>query len=219
VPAALLLARGRPIAGGVHPTGHLPVFTARRAAVGDPWISALSLTQTAVRTARRWLVAAGILAVAGGVAAIIVPAVASVAVTAFLGWVLVVGGLANAMHAFPLRGRAATRLVVAPLALAVGLWLIAFPLSATITLTVLLAVWFFGAGALLLLEAWVLRDRPGAALVAVHGTLSIILGILLVASIPSRAPWALGLLVGVNVLFWGIRALVAASFLGRAITS
>jgi uncharacterized membrane protein HdeD (DUF308 family) len=40
--------------------------------------------------------------------------------------------------------------------------------------------------------------------------LSIILGFLIAASVPSSAAWALGLLVGIDLIFWGVRALTAA---------
>ena len=45
---------------------------------------------------------------------------------------------------------------------------------------------------------------------AVAGVLSIILGCLVAASLPSSAAWALGLVVGIDLIFWGVRALTAA---------
>jgi uncharacterized membrane protein HdeD (DUF308 family) len=109
-------------------------------------------------------------------------------------------------------------MVGALLTLVVGVWLIAFPLSATIGLTFLLAWWFFGSGVLLLYEAWWLRDIPGVAPpIVIHGVLSLVLGVLLLLDLPSSANWALGVLVGVNLLLWGARALAAARALDRAL--
>jgi uncharacterized membrane protein HdeD (DUF308 family) len=41
--------------------------------------------------------------------------------------------------------------------------------------------------------------------------------VLIAADLPSSATWAIGLLVGINLIVWGVRALVLAAALGRAI--
>jgi uncharacterized membrane protein HdeD (DUF308 family) len=48
---------------------------------------------------------------------------------------------------------------------------------------------------------------------ALGGGLSVILGFLIAASLPSSATWAIGLLVGINLVFWGVRALIGARLL------
>jgi uncharacterized membrane protein HdeD (DUF308 family) len=168
-----------------------------------------------VRRARRWLLALGILSLLAGTGAILVPAVASVAMTTFVGWLLVLAGILGASHAFsvPAPTQRGYRVATAALALLVGIWLIAFPLSGTITLTFLLAVWFFGTGLLHTVAGVRFRGVPGAWLEVLQGGVSLILGILLVADLPSSAAWAIGLLVGINLIFWGARMLTAASLL------
>jgi uncharacterized membrane protein HdeD (DUF308 family) len=47
------------------------------------------------------------------------------------------------------------------------------------------------------------------------GVLAIVLAVLIALDLPSSAEWAIGLIVGVNLIFWGTRALVAASLLKR----
>ena len=78
------------------------------------------------------------------------------------------------------------------------------------TLTLLLAAWFFASGAVLLMSASRRRGLPGAGLTALNAALSLLLGILIVADLPSSAGWAIGLLVGINLVFWGMRTLIAA---------
>jgi uncharacterized membrane protein HdeD (DUF308 family) len=169
---------------------------------------------------RRVLLVTGILSVLAGVAAILVPAVASVTVAVFIGWVLVFAGAVMAAHAFAQRHRGRAdigwRALDAALALVLGICILAFPLTGTVTLTFLLAVWFFATGAVLLLGAGRVWGRPGAGLMAFNGALSVILGVLIVADLPSSAGWAIGLLVGINLLFWGMRALFAAYVLHQA---
>ncbi|WP_445149538.1 HdeD family acid-resistance protein [Baekduia sp. Peel2402] len=176
-----------------------------------------ALPPTEVKRARRWLIAVGIVATITGVVAIVVPIAASVTMTLFIGWLLMFWGVLGAVQA--IRGPAprsakAWRMVDAVLALLIGFYLVVLPLSGTITLTFLLAVWFFGTGLLSLWSAWQHRHAGGVALTVVNGVLSLILGLLIAVNLPSSAAWAIGLLVGFYMLWWGTGALVAA-FLTR----
>ncbi|HEY0362351.1 MAG TPA: DUF308 domain-containing protein [Solirubrobacteraceae bacterium] len=191
--------RGAPVRGGVVVVG-------------------VALTPDEAKRVRTRLLVAGFLSILGGVAAIAVPAIASVTIAIFIGWMLIFTGIVMAIDAFSQRerGRMALRALNAVLAIGVGLYLIVAPLSGTLTLTFMLAAWFFATGALLLAGAWQLRRIGGASLMALNGTLSLVLGLLIAVDLPSSADWAIGLLVGINLLFWGIRALVAAAALQHA---
>jgi uncharacterized membrane protein HdeD (DUF308 family) len=96
-----------------------------------------------------------------------------------------------------------------------GLYLLIFPLSGTVSLTFILAVWFCTSGLLSLIAAVRRPDAPDMAMTAFGGALSVILGVLIAASLPSSAGWAIGLLVGINLIFWGVRALAGARALKR----
>jgi uncharacterized membrane protein HdeD (DUF308 family) len=174
---------------------------------------AQGLPGTEVRRARRLLLVTGVLAVLAGALAIAVPSAASVGIAVFVGWMLVFAGVVMAVHAFSVRSRwmLATRLVNGLLTLLVGIAILAFPLTGTITLTFLLAVWFFASGVLHLWAASRLRGLPGGGLLAIDGAISLLLGVLIAVNLPSSAGWAIGLLVGVNLIWWGVRALIAAS--------
>jgi uncharacterized membrane protein HdeD (DUF308 family) len=67
------------------------------------------------------------------------------------------------------------------------------------------------------MAAWQHRDRPGAGWMTVNGLLSLALGVLIAANLPSSAGWAIGLLVGIYMIWWGIDALIAASLLKRVL--
>jgi uncharacterized membrane protein HdeD (DUF308 family) len=181
------------------------------------WAFLTALPPTEVKRARRWLIAFGIVAVITGAIAIVVPIAASVTMTVFVGWLLMFWGVLGAVQT--IRGPAprsakAWRMVDAVLAFLVGFYLVVLPLSGTITLTFLLAVWFFGTGLLSLWAAWRHRRSDGVALTVVDGVLSLVLGLLIAVNLPSSAAWAIGLLVGFYMLWWGSGALVAA-FLTR----
>jgi len=167
----------------------------------------------AIHRVRTRLIAAGALALIVGIVAVVVPLIASVAITLFVGWVLVVAGVLAAIHA--VSHRSVLRAIDAALALIAGLYLLIFPLSGTVSLTFILAVWFCASGALSLTAAVRRRDAPDMAMTAFGGALSIILGVLIAVNLPSSAGWAIGLLVGINLIFWGVRALAGAHALKR----
>jgi uncharacterized membrane protein HdeD (DUF308 family) len=180
--------------------------------------SYLTVPRERLRAARRWLIATGILSLITGVVALAVPAAASVATSIFIGWVLLFAGVVMVVHAFSRRstGDTALAFVNGLLTLLVGLYIVIFPLSGTVTLTFLLALWFFAIGVLEVYAAIRARGEPMAAIFGFSGALSGLLGALIVAELPSSAGWAIGLLVGINLILFGVRALILASLLRRA---
>jgi uncharacterized membrane protein HdeD (DUF308 family) len=175
------------------------------------WLVAAELTDEDLRQARTMLTVAGILALITGAVSILVPAVASVTISLFIGWVMVAGGIVMAIPA--VSDRVARRTLEALLTLIAGLYLVSFPLNGTVTLTFVLSVWLFAAGVLQLLAATRTGRRPEGWAGAIGGVLSILLGFLIADSLPSSAAWAIGLLVGINLMFWGVRALIGARLL------
>jgi len=170
-----------------------------------------------LRQGRKWLMMSGVLAVIAGAVAIVVPAVASVTVAIFIGWLLLFGGVALLVNAFAVRdlGRVILRLLLAFVTGAAGLALLTAPLEGTYTLTVLLVLWFAIAGIVRVCAAIAERGMPGAGWVGMNGVVTLLLAILIGASLPSSADWAIGLLVGIDFLFYGFGALAAASALKR----
>jgi uncharacterized membrane protein HdeD (DUF308 family) len=183
------------------------------------WFADLQMSEHDMRTARTWLLATGGLGILSGAAAIIVPLVATITVTLFIGWVLVFSGAVMTWHAFTRHqpGRDWVRMAQAVLTLLIGLYLVIFPLHGALTLTLLLVTWFAGTGVLELYAAYQLRGMPGAGWLLFNGVVAIVLAVLISVDLPSSAAWAIGLLVGINLIFWGMRALVGASILRRAL--
>jgi uncharacterized membrane protein HdeD (DUF308 family) len=164
----------------------------------------------ALRTGRRNLIIAGVLELILGAVAIVVPAVASVATAIFIGWVLVFASGFYAWDAFSVRhrGRMALRLVLAVLTFAAGVYLLVAPLDGVFTLTVMLVIWFAATGTARLVMGLAELGVPGAGWLAASGMISLLLAILIAVELPSSASWAIGLLVGINLVFSGT-ALIA----------
>src|SRR3954447_17466476 len=119
---------------------------------------------------RSWkaLMFVGVAAIVLGCIAILVPAVASVGTAIFIGWVLVVGSgilFAAAFSAHSV-GTVAVRVGGALLTLLVGIWLIVEPHSGTLTLTLVLGIYFLFMGLTRIAIAFLGRGQPNAGLVA-----------------------------------------------------
>ncbi|HEV7529064.1 MAG TPA: HdeD family acid-resistance protein [Solirubrobacteraceae bacterium] len=177
----------------------------------EAWMAQAPLTREQIHRARVWLMVVGVLAPLTGLVAIAVPIAASVTIAIFIGWVMLAGGIAVGVDAFS--HRSPLRAFEAVLTFLAGLYILVFPLSGTVTLTFVLAVWFFASGLASVAAGIRMRGAPGRAMAIFGGSLSIVLGILIAVELPSSAGWAIGLLVGINLIFWGVRALVGARLL------
>jgi uncharacterized membrane protein HdeD (DUF308 family) len=156
---------------------------------------------------RSWkaLMFVGIAAIVVGCICILVPAVASVGTAIFIGWILVVAGgflIAAAFSAHSV-GSLLLRLLWAALTLIVGLWLIIEPHNGTLTLTFVLGVYFLFMGVTRITVAFIGRGQEGAGLMGLSGVCGLLIGILVLVKFPSSADWAIGLLVGIDLIFAG----------------
>jgi uncharacterized membrane protein HdeD (DUF308 family) len=167
---------------------------------------------------RSWkaLMAIGVLAIFIGCIAILVPAVASVGTAIFIGWILVIAGaflVAGAFMAHSI-GSVILRLIWALLTVIVGLWLIVEPHNGTLTLTLVLGIYFLFMGLTRIAVAFAARGKEGAGLVGLSGVAGLLIGILVLAKFPSSADWAIGLLVGIDLIFAGW-TLVSVALVGK----
>jgi uncharacterized membrane protein HdeD (DUF308 family) len=167
---------------------------------------------------RTWktLMAVGLVAIAIGCVAILVPAVASVATAIFIGWILIIAGAFLVAGAFMAQtvGSVLLRLVWALLTVIVGLFLIVEPDSGTLTLTLILGLYFLFMGITRIAVAFAARGQQGAGLVGLSGVAGLLIGILVLAKFPSSADWAIGLLVGIDLIFAGW-TLVSVALVGK----
>jgi uncharacterized membrane protein HdeD (DUF308 family) len=184
----------------------------RRAEIGEPALN----PQARDGLARSWkaLLAVGVLAIFVGCIAILVPAVASVGTAIFVGWVLMIVGAFLVAGAFTAHtiGTLVLRLLWALLTIAAGFWLVIEPDNGTLTLTLVLGIYFLFMGTTRLAVALASRGQPNAGLLGVSGIASLLIGVLLLAEFPSSADWAIGLLVGADLIFAGWTLTAVALF-------
>lgn len=166
---------------------------------------AASRMQAAVSEHRTWFFLLGILLIALGVIAIAFPFLTTIAAKIVLGWLFLVGGIIQIVHAFSTRqwSEFFLDLLIGALYVIAGGWLAFFPLTGIFTLTVLLALMFMTQGVLEAGMAFRMRPHEGWIWMLVAGIIALAAGVLILAKLPSSAVWAIGLLVGVNLMASG----------------
>ena len=97
-------------------------------------------------------------------------------------------------------------LISAVLGVLVGFWLLAMPVSGAISLTLLLIAFFFVEGATSIMFALEhKRELSGQwGWMLASGIVDLVLGGIILAGLPGTAAWAIGVLVGINMVFGGI---------------
>jgi uncharacterized membrane protein HdeD (DUF308 family) len=159
----------------------------------------------------------GVLLVILGLAAIIVPPLASLAVTIFVGWMFLISGIAGLALTFWARGVPGFwwALISAVLAIIAGGILLAQPVQGVYALTLVIGAYFVAEGVATIMYALEhrreLSERWLWLLIA--GIFDILISFMIISGLPGSAEWAIGLLVGINLVFGG------ASLIGLALAA
>jgi uncharacterized membrane protein HdeD (DUF308 family) len=168
----------------------------------------------AVREHWKLFLIEGIVLVVLGILAILIPMAASIAVTIILGWLFLVSGVVGLVTTFWARQAPGFwwSLVSAVLATAAGIVLLLWPVSGVISLTLLLIVFFIIEGVASIMYAFEHKKDLSSRWVwmLVSGIIDLILAGLIWSGLPGTAAWALGLLVGINMLFGGTSLIAMA---------
>ncbi|WP_404379680.1 HdeD family acid-resistance protein [Caenispirillum salinarum] len=171
------------------------------------------VSRQAVRENSGWFIGIGALWVILGALAIVAPLAAGIALNLVLGVVFLIGGGAQLVQAFRVKGWKGTSyyMVGALLALALGVILLVFPGQGLAALTLVLAAFFLVNGIVKLAAGARYRDIEGWGWLMVSGVLSLIIGVLIFVGWPASALWAVGILVGIELIFAGIWMIAAGS--------
>jgi uncharacterized membrane protein HdeD (DUF308 family) len=154
-----------------------------------------------------------------GTLAIIVPALASLAATLILGWILLLSGIVGLIAT--IRARHAPglwwSLISALVGIVAGGLLLGWPLPGMFSLTAVLIAFLILEGVVSILYA--LEHRRGLSgrwgWMLGSGIIDLALGGILLAGLPGSAVWALGIIIGINMIFGGW-ALIAMALAARA---
>ncbi len=142
-----------------------------------------------------------------GLLVISTPAITAVAVTTVVGILLIASAIVQGVYAFKFYakpGRTLLQVFVAILYALAGVALLSRPIIGAVTLTILLAIYFFAKGIVKIVAAFEMRRHlPHWGWMLFGGILSLILGLLIAASWPSSALWAIALLLGIDLMVAG----------------
>ncbi len=152
-----------------------------------------------------------------GLIAVVVPPLTSLtmlAETFLFGWLFMVSGVIGLFTTFWMRGVPGFwwSLASAILAILAAIWLLAQPIAGPLTLTAALIVFFLIEGLSSVMFAIDhKRELSGQwEFMLLSGIVDWVLCVMLATGLPSTAVWALGLLVGINMVFGGIALSVMA---------
>ncbi|HML11143.1 MAG TPA: HdeD family acid-resistance protein [Stellaceae bacterium] len=157
-----------------------------------------------------------------GIAAIAVPPLAGLAVAVVVGWLFLIGGAVGLVATFNQRNAPGFwwALLSAAIAVLAGGVLLANPAHGVATLTYVLIAFFLIDGVLIIVMAFEHRRELSGRweLMMLGGVIDLILAGIIISGLPGTLEWALGLLVGIDLVFGGT-SLIAMALHARKLTS
>jgi len=165
---------------------------------------------TVINKASGWFIGMAVVFILLGMMAIIEPGVAGLAVTILVGWLLIFGGGAHLVAAFSGggAGRVIWQVLIGIVYILGGVYSLTHPLLALGTLTLLLGVIILTEGMFEVISYFRMRGEGGSGWLLVNALITLLLGGLIWFHWPSSSVWAIGILVGVNLLMTGISRLM-----------
>jgi uncharacterized membrane protein HdeD (DUF308 family) len=165
---------------------------------------------TLIKKASGWFIVMAVVFILLGMMAIIEPVVAGLAVAILVGWLLIFGGLAHLVAAFSGGGAAHVlwQVLIGVLYLFGGIYFLMHPLLALGSLTLFLSAIILMEGVFEIIAYFRMRGHRASGWLLINSLVTLLLGGLIWIRWPSSSVWAIGILVGVNLLMTGISRLM-----------
>ena len=145
-----------------------------------------------------------------GFAAMFKPFAAGLSISLFIAWIIVFSGVVHIVYAFAAgsAGSFLWRTLIGVAYIVGGMYLLKNPSIALASFTLMLAVILIAEGLFQLITFFQLRVLPGSSWILLDGILTLILGGLIAYPWPGSSLWAIGTLVGVNLIISGFTRLM-----------
>jgi len=163
-----------------------------------------------------WFLLLGILLAVGGLFCLAYPFVSSVTAVVTLGTVMIIGGIATLVAAFFMGRWSAllVQLLIGILYVVAGMAMVDVPAEAVALLTLFVAAFFLVAG-LFRIVAALMERFPQWGWVLLNGVVTVLIGLTIFRNYPASALWALGVLLGIELLFHGWTWIMLALMIRR----
>jgi uncharacterized membrane protein HdeD (DUF308 family) len=173
-----------------------------------------SLVQRVAGFSKGWAIVLIIL----GFLALALPFEAGIAIAIAVAILIIAAGVIHLVSTFAAKSAGAFlwRLLVGGIYLVAGVYLLLNPKLNLLSLTLVLAALFLVEGIFHLATYFQLRKASGSGWLLFDGIVTIILAFMIWWHWPSSAVWAVGTLVGINLLISGFTRLMYSNALDRA---
>jgi uncharacterized membrane protein HdeD (DUF308 family) len=173
-----------------------------------------------VHRATTWSIVLSVLIMIAGFIAIALPYVAGVAFTLVVGWMLILTGVLHIVFAYRAeRTRMALWQVLLGIVYGfIGYYVLAHPVAGLAGLTFAIAAFLFVEAVIEMVLSFELRPLAGSGWLLFDAIITFILAVLIWASWPSSAAWAVGTLVGISMLFSGVSRMMLSLAARRIVT-
>ncbi len=155
-----------------------------------------------IRENSGWTIGIGVLLVILGVLALASPMLTGISVSIMVGILVAMGGIAQLIFAAK-AGQGIWPYATAILSICAGIYMASHPIVAVGTLTVILAFFLFALGVTEVMMAWQVKPAKGWIMTLITGILSLALGVMIWGEFPVAGALAIGVLLGVKLLFSG----------------
>ena len=155
----------------------------------------------------------GILTIVLGVVAMSAPLVTGIYFAILIGIALIVAGLSQTIYAFQAGslGRGIVRLLFGGITIVAGAAIVGQPQIALVTLTLFLAVYFVVDGISMSFASASMPAGKARSWVLINSLLTLMLGVLIWSGWPLSGVWAIGVLVGIRLIFSGMTVMAIGS--------
>lgn len=180
-----------------------------------------SSTTGIIRQAAGISIGWGIAMILLGFLALCLPFAAGIGISIAVGWIIVFGGILYGASAFAARGAGPFlwRVLAGLVYVIGGLYLIFHPTLALASLTLAMAILFFFEGLMEIIAFIQHRALPGTGWVLFNGLVTLFLAYIIWRPWPNSSIWAIGTILGINLIFSGITRLTYSIAARKTLTA
>ncbi len=161
---------------------------------------------------RNLLLFEGIIFTLLGFLAVALPGISTLSTELFIGWLLFFSGCVQLYRTFKTRGATSFwgSFLISLVYIIFGLLLVFYPVAGIFSLTIMLTIFFVLEGIAKIILGLQLRPFRNWGWFLLNGVLALVLAYIIWSGWPGSAFWVIGLLVGINMIFFGISLIFLA---------